>query len=128
MEARGTYGAGARSSKQIWIAVAALVAVIALGVAGAFLARGLGTAGAPNSVKTVTTSVMAPDAAERNAQLQAMHAGPVLLDRNAQPIAARNAKFQQLHAEPELIDPSTPAIAAPSTRETVVGRSGPQGG
>lgn len=82
MEVRRSYEAGAKSSK-IWFAIAALLAVVALGVAGAFLAKGLATASAP-SVKTVTTGVMAPDAAERNVQITQAHAGPQLLDRNAQ--------------------------------------------
>ncbi|HEY1419890.1 MAG TPA: hypothetical protein VGG90_04185 [Candidatus Dormibacteraeota bacterium] len=72
MEVRRTYETGAKSSK-IWIAVAALFAVAALGVAGAFLARGMGAASAPAYVKSVTTDVQAPDARERNAAFWQLH-------------------------------------------------------
>lgn len=83
MEVRRTYSAGAKSSKQIWIAVAALLAVVALGVAAAFLAKGL-SAGAPASNRTVSTGVMAPDAQDRNAKFTQLHSGPILIDRNAE--------------------------------------------
>jgi hypothetical protein len=84
MEVRRTFRTGAKGSKQIWIVVAALLAVVALGVAGAFLAKGLTAAGAPTSVKTVSTGVMAPDAQDRNAKFIQAHSGPNLIDRNAQ--------------------------------------------
>jgi hypothetical protein len=83
MEVRGTYEAGAKSSK-VWFAIAALFAIVALGVAGAFLVKAVATASAPSSVKSITTGVMAPDAAERNAKITQAQAGPQLLDRNAQ--------------------------------------------
>ncbi|MFI5168617.1 MAG: hypothetical protein ACHQQS_18585 [Thermoanaerobaculales bacterium] len=73
MEVRRTYSAGAKSSKRIWITVAALLAVVALGVAAAFLAKGL-TAGAPASNRTVSTGVTATQ----------LHSGPILIDRNAE--------------------------------------------
>lgn len=88
MEVRRTYRTGARSYKQIWIVVAALLAVVALGVAGAFLAKGLTAAGASTSAKTVSTGVMAPDAQERNAKIMQVHSGPILIDRNAQQAGA----------------------------------------
>jgi hypothetical protein len=105
MEARRTFRTGARSSRQILIVVAALLAVVALGVAGAFLAKGLTAASAPTSVKAVSTSVMAPDALDRNAKITQAHSGPSLLDRNAQ---------------------QTVAPSGASAREPIPFRSGPQ--
>ena len=52
MEARRTFD-GAKSYRQLWIIVAALVAAAVLGVGGAFAASGLGSAGkAPQIVQT----------------------------------------------------------------------------
>jgi len=52
MEARRTFD-GAKSYRQLWIIVAALVAAAVLGVGGAFAASGLSSAGkAPQIVQT----------------------------------------------------------------------------
>ena len=83
MEVRRTYG-GATSAKQIWLAVAALLAVVVLGVAGAFLAKDLTGAGAATSAKAASTGVMAPDAQDRNAVIMQLHSGPILNERRAQ--------------------------------------------
>jgi flagellar basal body-associated protein FliL len=77
MEARRAFQTGARSSKQIWIVVAALLAVMALGVAGAYLAKGLTSASAPASQQVV----------QGNFQGGPTHRGriaPNLLDKNQQ--------------------------------------------
>ena len=52
MEARRTF-VGAKSYRQLWIIVAALMAAAVLGLGGAFVASGLTSAGkAPQIVKT----------------------------------------------------------------------------
>jgi len=106
MEVRRTYSAGAKSSKQIWMAVAALVAVVALGVAAAFLAKGL-SAGVPASTRTVTTGVMAPDAQDRNAKFTQLHSGPILIDRNAEQsaVAAGAPAGQHARIRPGSLQP-----------------------
>jgi hypothetical protein len=49
MEARRTFETGARSSKQIWIVFAALLAALVLALGGAYVAKGLTSASAPPS-------------------------------------------------------------------------------
>ena len=61
MEARRAFQSGAKSSKQIWIVVAALLAVLALGVAAAYLAKGVTSASAPSSGHVVQASVVGSD-------------------------------------------------------------------
>jgi hypothetical protein len=97
MEARRTFDAGAKSSKQIWLVVAAFLAVVALGVAGAYFAKGINFASAPGRghvVKIVSTQ--GPDAVERNAQLQravgtVSTQGPDAQERNAKLRSAQGA-------------------------------------
>jgi hypothetical protein len=52
MEARRTFQGEAKSSR-IYIVVAALLAAIALGLAGGFAAKGLGSASAPTKAPVV---------------------------------------------------------------------------
>ncbi|TMF44992.1 MAG: hypothetical protein E6I23_05940 [Chloroflexi bacterium] len=75
MEARRTFQGGATSSKQIWIVVAALVAALALGVASLYLAKGMSSASAPATTHVVQ-SFQAPDALDRNAEIQAARQVP----------------------------------------------------
>jgi flagellar basal body-associated protein FliL len=84
MEARRAFQAEAKSTKPIWIVIAALLAALALGVAGAYLAKGLTSASAPASGHFVQTSFQAPDAVDRNAQILRARSGPNLIDRDAQ--------------------------------------------
>lgn len=102
MEARRTFEAGAKSSKQIWIVVAALLVVLALGVAGAYFAKSLTSASAPASGHVVKIAFTQSDnAQERSAQRQHANTGPVLIDRNAG------------------------ASSGGATREPITGRTGP---
>jgi hypothetical protein len=58
MEARRAFETGAKGSNQLWIVVAALLAVLVLGIAGAFVAKGLSPASATSSghfAKTIVT-------------------------------------------------------------------------
>ena len=66
MEARRTFQGDAKSSR-IWIVVAALLAVIALGLAGGYAAKGVTSKSAPSSAPVVQTGFQGPDAIERNA-------------------------------------------------------------
>ena len=84
MQARTAYQGRARTSKSIWTVVVALLAALALGVAGANLAKSLTSASVPTSVHIVQTGFQAPDAQDRNAQLLRVRSGPNLIDRNAQ--------------------------------------------
>ena len=85
MEARRTFEAGAKSSSKAWMAVAAFLAVLALGVSGAYFANGVThkSAAAGAHVGTMV-STQGPDAQERNAKLRGAQSGPILLDRNAE--------------------------------------------
>jgi hypothetical protein len=84
MQARTAIQGRASSSKQIWFVVAALLAALVLGVAGAYLAKSLTVASAPTSVHIVQAGLQAPDAQDRNAQILRARSGPNLVDRNAQ--------------------------------------------
>ncbi|MDQ6876572.1 MAG: hypothetical protein M3082_02525 [Candidatus Dormibacteraeota bacterium] len=53
MEARRTFQTEAKSTNQIWMVLAALLAVVVLGVGSAFLANALTTASAPSSTLVV---------------------------------------------------------------------------
>jgi flagellar basal body-associated protein FliL len=62
MEARRTFETGAKSSKQIWIVFVALLAVLALGMAGAYVAKALShtnalTTNAPSSGQVMRPSL-----------------------------------------------------------------------
>jgi flagellar basal body-associated protein FliL len=77
MEARRTFETGARSSKQIWLAFAAVLTVLVLGIAGAFLAKSLSSsASASPSVSTPVHISGGPTHRGRIA--------PKLLDGNAE--------------------------------------------
>jgi hypothetical protein len=76
MEARRAYQGGATSSKQIYIVVSALLVALALALAAVYLSRGV-TSASPTSRHSVQASFQAPDAQERNAQINA--------SRNPQP-------------------------------------------
>ncbi len=69
MEARRTFQGDAKSSR-IWIVVAAMLAAIALGLAGGYLGKGLTSSTAPASVTVsghvVQSGFQAPDAQDRN--------------------------------------------------------------
>jgi hypothetical protein len=69
MEARRTFQSEVKSSR-IWIVVAALLAAIALGLGGAYAAKGLTSSSAPASAPVVGHVVQSgfqgPDAQERN--------------------------------------------------------------
>jgi flagellar basal body-associated protein FliL len=89
MEARRAFQTGARSSKQIWIVVAALLAVVALGVAGAYLVKGLTSSSAAASQQVV----------QGNFQGGPTHRGrivPNLLDRQAEaaPVSAADRRYR----------------------------------
>jgi flagellar basal body-associated protein FliL len=60
MEARRAFQTDARSS-QFWIVIAALLTVLALGVVGAYLAKGLNQTSAPSSSQVVQTSIPGRD-------------------------------------------------------------------
>ena len=75
MEARRTFQGGVASSKSMWIVVAALVAALALGVASLYLAKGMSSASAPAATHVVQ-SFQAPDAQDRNAEIQAARQVP----------------------------------------------------
>jgi flagellar biogenesis protein FliO len=61
MEARRTFQTEAKSTKQIWIAFAALLAVLVLGVAGAYLAKSLNHSSARSAGQVVLTSISGSD-------------------------------------------------------------------
>jgi hypothetical protein len=66
MEARRTFEGGAKGSR-IYIVVAALLAVIALGLAGGYAAKGLSSVSAPAKVQTVQPGLYtAPDAKDHS--------------------------------------------------------------
>jgi hypothetical protein len=69
MEARRTFQGDTKSSR-IWIVVAALLAAIALGLAGGYAVKGVTSKSAPASAPVVQTGFQAPDAADRNAAIQ----------------------------------------------------------
>jgi hypothetical protein len=75
MEARRTFQGGATSSKPNWIVVAALLAALLLAAVSAYLAKGMSSASAPAATHVVT-SFQAPDAADRNAAIQAARTTP----------------------------------------------------
>lgn len=76
MEARRAFQGGATSSKQIYIVVSALLVALALALAVVYLANRTSVR-APASGHSVQAAFQAPDAQERNAQINA--------SRNAQP-------------------------------------------
>ena len=110
MEARRSFQTAARSSKQSWMVVVALLAVLTLGVAGAFLAKSLTSASAPASIKAVQVDVahnqgerpgfvqsapiyLAPDRNERNPVHFVTGQSAPELDRNAKAPAAVNDRL-----------------------------------
>jgi hypothetical protein len=75
MEARRAFQGGATSSKQIYIVVSALLVALALALAVAYLASR--TSASVPAGHSVQAAFQAPDAQERNAQLNS--------SRNPQP-------------------------------------------
>lgn len=67
MEARRAFQGEAKSYKQIWIVVAALLAALLLGVVAPYIFKSVSTGAAPSG-HVVQTGFQAPDAQDRNAQ------------------------------------------------------------
>jgi len=110
MEARRSFQTAARSSKQMWMVVVAALAVLTLGVAGAFLAKSLTSASAPASGQAVQIDVahnqgelpgfvqaapiyVAPDQNEKNPRHFVTGQSAPELDRNAKAPAAVNDRL-----------------------------------
>jgi hypothetical protein len=85
MEARRAFQGDVKSSK-IWFAVVAILAAMALGLAGGYLGRNLTAASAPTSGHVVQAGFQAPDAQERNSQ--------ILSNRNPQTQYVQTHKHQ----------------------------------
>jgi hypothetical protein len=94
MEARRTFEAGARSSKQVWFVVAALLAVLVLGVAGAYIAKGLTSVSASPSGHAAVQTFIGTRGAGGSARNRI--SAPDLLDRNAAqaPSAAADRRYR----------------------------------